>query len=111
MLFIRSRKSLFILIISEKLKYGKISLHNTAKVNNFGACENRSNYAVATQFPQVTQRQIDDWKEKEEEMKAIPGLERSTKFTLHKGPKTKYKELYQVLYQTVKELREEIGHC
>ena len=60
---------------------------------------------LATQFPQVTQKQIDDWKEKEEEMKAIPGLERSTKFALHKGPKTKYKELYQVLYQTVKELR------
>jgi len=26
---------------------------------------------LATQFPQVTQKQIDDWKEKEEEMKAL----------------------------------------
>ena len=64
MLFIRSRKSLFILIISEKLKYGKISLHNTAKVNNFGACENRSNYAVGNSVP-PSYTKADWWLERE----------------------------------------------
>lgn len=49
---------------------------------------------TALQFPQVTQKQFEEWKENEAEMKALPADVQATKRTLHKGPKRKYNELY-----------------
>ena len=57
------------------------------------------------QFPKVTQKQLEEWKDKEEEMKAVSPNVQNSKYTLHKGPKRKYAELYQYLYQVVKEMR------
>jgi hypothetical protein len=62
---------------------------------------------LATQFPQVTQCQIDNWSTKEQQMRALSETEQASKFTLHPGPEIKYKELYQFLYQTFKDLRSE----
>lgn len=44
-------------------------------------------------------------KKKEEEMKSLSDEQKSTRYTLHKGPPLKHKELYQFLYQNVKDLR------
>ena len=60
-----------------------------------------------TQFPKVTQKQIEEWTDKEEEIEAMPEDKRAIKYTLHKGPAIKYRELYQFLYQTVKTMRSE----
>ena len=49
---------------------------------------------LATQFPQVTQKQIEDWKEKGQEIRALSETKKATKCTLHKGPTIKYRGLY-----------------
>lgn len=64
-------------------------------------------YRLATQFPKVTQKMIDEWEENEAEMRALPENIQSKKFILHAGPEQKYKELYQFMYQTFKEVRSE----
>ena len=60
---------------------------------------------LALDFPKVTQKQINEWSEKEEQMRALSVEERQSKYILHSGPTQKYKELYQYLYQIVKVLR------
>src|SRR5688572_15041778 len=62
---------------------------------------------LATEFPKVTQKMVDEWKAKEDQMRAMPEEKQRTKCTLHPGPSQKYAELYQYLYQIVKALRSE----
>ena len=64
-------------------------------------------FRLHTEFANVTQKQIDDWNESEQEMRALSDKEKNSKLTLHKGPTVKYRELYQFLYQTDKEMRSE----
>lgn len=59
------------------------------------------------QFPNVTNKMIDEWKEKENEMRSLPLETQTTHFILHPGPEKKYKELYQFMLQTFKDLRAE----
>lgn len=62
-------------------------------------------YRLATQFPSITQKQITEWQQREHEMRMLSEKDQQTKYTLHKGPSQTRKELYQYLYQKVKELR------
>lgn len=64
-------------------------------------------FRLYTHFPKVTKKMIDEWKEKEAEMRSLPEDTQISKFILHPGPETKYKELYQFMYQTFKDLRSE----
>src|SRR5690349_13428039 len=56
-------------------------------------------------FPNVTQKQIEEWAAKEDQMRALPLEKQETTYILHPGPQRKYRELYQYLYQVVKEGR------
>jgi len=62
-------------------------------------------YRLASQFPAVTQKQIDEWQIKEHEMRMLSDYDQCSKYTLHSGPSQTRKELYQYLYQRVKEMR------
>ena len=62
-------------------------------------------FQLAQDFPKVTLKQLNEWASKEDEM--IQLADRHSKYTLHKGPSIKYKELYQFLFQTVKDWRSE----
>ena len=64
-------------------------------------------WRLYAEFPKVTQKQIDHWISQEMEMRALPQQKQVSKYTLHKGPSIKYKDLYGFLYQTVKEMRVE----
>ena len=64
-------------------------------------------FRLHTEFANVAQKQIDDWSGSEQEMRALSDKEKNSKLTLHKGTTVKYSELYQFLYQTVKEMRSE----
>ena len=75
------------------------------KLQVFDLVRSGQSYKAAEQFPHVTQKQIEEWKNKEEEMKDLPLDVQNTKYTLHKGPRRKYEELYTYLYQQVKEMR------
>lgn len=77
------------------------------KVQIIDMVETGSIFRTNAEFPRVTQKQLEDWKKHEEEIKAMPEDAQNTKYTLHKGPKRKYSELYQYLYQTVKDRRAE----
>ena len=57
------------------------------------------------QFPKVTQKQISDWQTKEDQMRSMTSEKQAIKYTVHTGPSLKYQELYQFLYQRVKEFR------
>jgi len=77
---------------------------NQQKLSILELVKNRSNYEVNNPGCQGCPTQIDDWKEKGEEMKSVSGSMKSIKFTLHNDSPMEYRELYQVLYQIVKEL-------
>ena len=62
-------------------------------------------YRLASQFPSVTQRQINEWERKENQMGALSEKDQQSKYILHSGPSPMRKELFQFLYQTVKDLR------
>ena len=62
---------------------------------------------LALEFPKVTQKQVDEWKAKEEQMRVLSELEQRRRCTLHSGSSRKHQELYQYLYQIVKVLRSE----
>lgn len=62
-------------------------------------------YRLASQFPSATQKQIDEWQQREHEMRMLSDKDQSSKYTLHPGPSQTRKELYQYLYQIVKEMR------
>ena len=56
-------------------------------------------------FPNVTQKMINEWQQKEDRMRVLPLAEQRRRYTLHSGPSQKYEELFQYLYQIVKILR------
>ena len=58
-------------------------------------------------FPSITQKQLDEWQRNEERMRMLSEKDQCSKYTLHAGPSETRKELYQYLYQKVKELRQE----
>jgi uncharacterized protein (UPF0305 family) len=64
-------------------------------------------FRLASQFPHVTQKQISDWMANREKMLKLSEEDRARMYILHQGPEIKYKELYQFLYQKVKDLRED----
>ena len=48
---------------------------------------------LALGFPKVTQKQVDEWKAKEEQMRALSELEQRRRCTLHSGPSRKHQPL------------------
>lgn len=62
---------------------------------------------LVEQFPSVTQKQVHDWGEKEDQMRRLPLEKQMTTYIVHQGPEMKYQELFQFLYQIVKDMRQE----
>lgn len=62
---------------------------------------------LAEQFAHITQKQVDEWLEKEDQMGSLSLEKQQTTYILHPGPQIKYPELFQFLYQLVKDQRQE----
>jgi len=77
------------------------------KLQVLNLVETAKGFCAAEQFPRVTQKQLEEWKASEPEMKALTSDEQNRKCTLNHGRKRKYK-LYQFLYQIVKSAT---SHC
>lgn len=60
---------------------------------------------LVSNFPSITQKQIDDWERNEQKMRMLSEKDQTSKYTLHPGPSDTRAELYQYLYQRVKEFR------
>ena len=64
-------------------------------------------FRLSTLFPSISQKQINEWQEKQGEMRQISDTKKDTTYTLHSGPPQKYPELFQFLHKSVKELRQQ----